>query len=163
MQYSLILDILVAFLLVVTIGYAMVLNKRLGHLRRDKGELEKLALSFTDATGRADGSIATLKSTADDLQDRIDKAGSLHDDLVFLIDRGSVTADRLETTVRAARDESAVGGVSRSEQGLSATKPAAVTPARAAPNANPANRVETAETPASEAEKKLLKAIRKAG
>ena len=72
MQYSLILDILVAFLLVVTIGYAMVLNKRLGLLRRDKGELDKLALSFTDAMGRADDSIATLKSTADVLQDRID-------------------------------------------------------------------------------------------
>ena len=163
MQYSLILDILVAVLLVVTIGYAMVLNKRLGHLRRDKGELENLVLSFTDATGRADNGIATLKSTADVLQDRIDKAGSLHDDLVFLIDRGSVTADRLEATVRAARDESAVGGVLRPEQGLTASDPATATSAGPAQNANPANRVEPAETPASEAKKKLLKAIRKAG
>ena len=141
----------------------MVLNKRLGLLRRDKGELDKLALSFTDAVGRADDSIATLKSTADVLQDRIDKAGSLHDDLVFLIDRGSVTADRLEATVRAARNKPAVGDVPTPEQGLTAAKPTTATPARPAPNANLSNRVEPAETTASEAEKRLLKAIHKAG
>ena len=43
MPYSLILDLFVAVLLVVTIGYAVVLNKRLGRLRGDKAALEKLA------------------------------------------------------------------------------------------------------------------------
>ena len=43
MTYSLIVDLFVAILLVVTIGYAIVLNRRLGKLRGDKAELEKLA------------------------------------------------------------------------------------------------------------------------
>ncbi len=37
--FSLALDVLVAVLLVITIGYAMVLNRRLGRLRRDKSNL----------------------------------------------------------------------------------------------------------------------------
>ncbi|PPR70407.1 MAG: hypothetical protein CFH03_00118 [Alphaproteobacteria bacterium MarineAlpha3_Bin2] len=39
MPYSLILDLFVAVLLVVTIGFAVVLNKRLGNLRGDKAAL----------------------------------------------------------------------------------------------------------------------------
>ena len=36
MTFSLVLDILIAVLLVVTIGYATVLNRRLTGLRKDK-------------------------------------------------------------------------------------------------------------------------------
>ena len=106
MPISLTLDILVAILLVVFIVYAMVLNRKLGLLRRDKTELEKLATTFGDSTLRAEDSIRNLKTTADDLQARIAKAQALADDLAFLIDRGSSAADRLEETVRVARDAS---------------------------------------------------------
>ncbi len=50
MPYSLILDVLVAVLLAVTIGYAVVLNKRLGKLRGDKKDLEK-TVSFIPNEG----------------------------------------------------------------------------------------------------------------
>ncbi|MFQ5618931.1 MAG: DUF6468 domain-containing protein [Rhodospirillales bacterium] len=120
MPFSLALDVLVAVLLVITIGYAMVLNRRLGRLRRDKSELEKLAATFGQATARAEESIGTLKKTADALKERIDNAQALRDDLAFLIDRGGSAADRLEETVRAARKE----GGSRPRSGLK--KPAAV-------------------------------------
>ena len=46
MALSLILDILLASLLVVTIGYAIMLNKRLDALRSDKDELRRLAGDF---------------------------------------------------------------------------------------------------------------------
>jgi hypothetical protein len=105
MPFSLALDVLVAVLLVITIGYAMVLNRRLGRLRRDKSELEKLAATFGQATARAEESIGKLKKTADALKGRIDNAQALRDDLAFLIDRGSSAADRREETVRAARKE----------------------------------------------------------
>lgn len=107
MPVSLILDVLVAILLVIFIAYAMVLNRKLGMLRRDKTELEKLAATFGDSTVRAEDSIRNLKSTADDLQVRIAKAQALADDLAFLIDRGSSSADRLEEAVRVARDTAA--------------------------------------------------------
>ena len=44
MPLSLMLDILIAVLLVVTIVYAIILNRRLGNLRRDREELEQLAI-----------------------------------------------------------------------------------------------------------------------
>ena len=103
--FSLILDIFVAVLLIVMIGYAFTLNKRLGTLRRDKEELQKLALSFGDATLRAEDSTVQLRATIDVLQERIKKAESLRDDLVFLVERGNGTADALEELVRTARDK----------------------------------------------------------
>lgn len=105
MTFSLFLDIFLAILLVVMIGYAVVLNRRLGEVRRDKSELENLASSFGDSTLKAGESIVKLKNTADDLKERIEKAGTLRDDLVFLLERGTSTADRLEEAVRAAREE----------------------------------------------------------
>lgn len=100
-----VLDILVAGLLVVTISYAVMLNRRLRNMRQDRAELEKLATKFADATVRAEHSIRKLKMHADELGGRIDKAQSLRDDLGFLIERGTTTADRLEETVRSARKE----------------------------------------------------------
>ena len=41
MAISLVLDIVVAILLVVTIGYAVTLNRRLDSLRRNKAELKQ--------------------------------------------------------------------------------------------------------------------------
>ncbi len=120
MSFSLALDILVAVLLVVTIVYAAILNRRLGAFRSHKSELDALAASFTEATLRADESVGKLKIMADDLQVRLDKAQALHDDLVFLIDRGGSEADRLEETVRRARDENS----GKETQGLKAPETA---------------------------------------
>ncbi len=143
MPFSLALDVLVAVLLVITIGYAMVLNRRLGRLRRDKSELEKLAATFGQATARAEESIGNLKKTADALKGRIDNAQALRDDLAFLIDRGGSAADRLEETVRAARKE----GASRPRPGLK--KPA---------GAHGNGKI----SPKSTAERELLKALQAA-
>ena len=96
MTFSLIVDLFVAGLLVVTIGYAIVLNRRLGKLRGDKAELEKLASTFGESTVRAEDSIEKLRNTVDMLQDRMEKAEALRDDLAFLIDRGGQAADKLE-------------------------------------------------------------------
>jgi hypothetical protein len=103
MSFAMIIDILVAILLMVTIGYAVVLNNRLGNLRRDRGELEKLAVNFHASTTRADESIASLRSSVDGLQDEIGKAEAMRDDLIFLTERGSSAADRLEEYVRLSR------------------------------------------------------------
>lgn len=103
MSFSIALDIIVAVLLAITIGYGVVLNRKLGNLRSFKTELKSLSSKFGDATARADESVGKLKKTANGLLDSIDKARSLRDDLVFLVDRGDSTADRLEEVVRAAR------------------------------------------------------------
>lgn len=143
MGFSLVLDILVAGLLVVTISYAVMLNRRLRTMRQDKSELEKLAVKFADATVRAEESTSRLRKTAEELRNGIDKAKSLREDLTFLIDRGTSTCDRLEESVRLARREAPPG-------------PREVKP-------EPKRPVEILEEdPKSEAERELIKALRSA-
>ena len=103
MTMSLALDVFVAFLLVITIGLAAILNHRLGRLRRDRSELEKLTAEFRDATSKAEESVNKLKVSTDSLQERIDLAQNLKEDLSFLIDRSGSAADRLEGQIPTAR------------------------------------------------------------
>lgn len=103
MVLSLMLDTILAVLLVVTISYAVVLNRKIGGLRRHRGELEKAAASFEQAIGRAEESVGKLNVSTTALQQRMVKAQELVDDLSFLIDRGEAAADRLENEVRTAR------------------------------------------------------------
>ena len=155
MPYSLILDVLVAILLAVTIGYAVVLNKRLGKLRGDKMDLEKLATKFGESTSRAEESIENLRYTADLLQGGIDKAQTLKDDLSFLIDRGDQAADSLEDLVRRARDISSVGSRPGAGDGAGDSIDTFGQPADAP------DETEGSGT-TSQAEQELLKAIRSA-
>ncbi len=108
MTLSLAIDILVAVLLVATIGFAAVLNRRLGALRDDKEKLEKLVEGLTVAAQRAESGVAGLREAADDigahLQKKVDQGTSLRDDLAYMIDRGGALADRIEGTIRAKRD-----------------------------------------------------------
>lgn len=115
---TLMLDIVVAVLLLVTIGFAIVLNRKLGSLRSHKEELEKLAVTFSQSTARAEDSIHRLKGTTEQLQKGIDKAQGLRDDLTFLIDRGGLTADRLEDGVRGGRGKAKKAGSDQFEDPL---------------------------------------------
>jgi len=101
MPISLMLDILIAVLLVLTIAYAMRLNQRLSQLRSDKNELMKLAKTFAEATVRAEASIQKLKVSSAALKSDVAKAEALKDDLAYLVDRGGRTADEMVDTVRA--------------------------------------------------------------
>ena len=74
MDISLILDLVLVIFLAITICYAVVLNKRLGSLRRDKDSLEKMALNFHASTERAEQSILKLKATGEALKITINKA-----------------------------------------------------------------------------------------
>ncbi|MBT6096680.1 MAG: hypothetical protein HOH04_17480 [Rhodospirillaceae bacterium] len=178
MQISLMLDILVAVLLVVTIGYAVVLNKRLSSLRKDKDELARLAQGFVETTAKAEVGIGELRSMTEILQERIGRAESLRDDLVFLMERGNSTADRLEGVVRDARDQTGAPSASAvtKPSAPAVTKPSAPKPSsRPSPESMADETSKTrepltadpAERPApddvSEAERELLKALRTAG
>ena len=163
MSIALIIDIIVSILLVVTIGYAVVLNKRLGNLRRDRSELEKLAINFHASTARADESIARLRSSVDSLQDQLKKAESMRDDLIFLTERGSAAADHLEDMVRMSRGEAPLAEKPKQNRELLPEKPQPVAKAAAQAadlKANSDDRINS--EPVSEAEKELLKALRSA-
>jgi hypothetical protein len=101
-------DIVVAILLVVTIIYAAMLNRRLAVLRSDKAELQALIQGLTAASHGAEAAVSALKSANDDigrqLESKIGRAQGLCDDLSYMIERGTTLADRLEGAIRARRD-----------------------------------------------------------
>lgn len=107
MTIAVLLDLLVVTLLVVTIVYATILNRRLGALRAGKEELRALINDFTAATERAHIGMKVLRQASEDssraLNEKLDEAGALKDDLSFLVERGGVIADRLEHGIRGAR------------------------------------------------------------
>ena len=144
MNFTLILDVVLITFLAVTIGYAVVLNRKLTQLRRNKAELERLSATFAQATHKAEDSIGRVMTGAEALQERVNKAQGLRDDLAFLIDRAISAAHRLEDAVRTARPRAAPDGP---------------TPTTAPRTSDFEDDIE----PRSEAERELLKAIRSAG
>lgn len=108
MTLTLAIDGIVSVLLVITIGYAIVLNRRLKALRRDKAELQALVKTLAEASQSAEAGVQALKQAAEDvgrqLEKKVQDARSLRDDLAYMVDRGGDLADRLEGTIRTRRE-----------------------------------------------------------
>ena len=107
-EMSLMLEALVAALLVATIIYAAILNRKLGRLRADRAALEAQIARFVECTLRAEASIKQLKATSDEagrsLQQPIDRAMAVRDELVFMIERGDSLSEKLSGRISAARE-----------------------------------------------------------
>lgn len=101
-------DAIVALLLIATIGYSVVLNRRLTSVRADRDKFEDVVRNLNTASQRAEAAVTNLRSTADDLGRRLDKkideARALSDDLVYMIERGGTVADKLAGLIRSGRD-----------------------------------------------------------
>lgn len=117
-HWTLLADTIVAVLLVVTIAYAAILERKLSALRAAKQEMAELIARFTESTTRAESGLAEIRQTAEqtgqNLQQAVDKGNSLADDLVFLVERGDAVAGRLE------RGTAKGHGRARAEPALSA-------------------------------------------
>jgi len=161
------IDIFVAMLLISAIGYGMILNRRIIALRRDQVALERLAASFNKATTRAEASVSNLKKTAQDsskiLNQGIDEAVKIRDDLSFLVDRGKKLGDRLESSIRVVEPAKTRQEVGRHSNNYA--KPSTVPPGLS----EPAKKARTvgAETLGneilkSEVERKFFNALRAA-
>jgi len=147
MDFRVLLDLVIAVLLIATIGYAITLNNRLTALRRNRDQMSKIIASFNEATVRAESSIPKLRRAADEagngLQERVEKAQSLRDDLAFMIERADTMANRLENAVRSARTEvrtpqaAANGPAPRAGWSGSGPSPVQVAPAPIAPAVGP--------------------------
>ena len=169
---SLGLEVAFAVLLITSIGYAIVLNRKLGNLRQHKEELERLAMTFSQSTIRAEDGVKRLKSSTAQMQNSIVKAQSLRDDLALLIDRGSLTADRLEESVRDKRPQAietkpsgsgnALGSVDNIYDEVSASGETVVYSDERANKLNKKNKQGSPEEQKSQAEKDLIEALRQA-
>lgn len=119
MPISLVLDIIISVLLVLTIAYAVRLNQRLSQLRSDKNELLQLAKTFAEATTRAEAGIQNLKINSEALQAEVKRAMALKDDLSYLVERGGRSADEMVANVRAPmRPSHPESGLGVSQQGM---------------------------------------------
>ncbi len=185
MEFNLIIDALIAVLLVATIAYAAVLNRKLGVLRDAKSEMEALIASFSESTERAGSGVESLRQEAgrsgEALQNKVETARGLVDDLGFLIEKGTKLAERLDGGIGDARAKPVAAGLVAERAPAAPTqaeRPAAVVakaeigaarangaPAdapgdvqgRADPGADPAPHAGTADLAAAESE--LLKAL----
>jgi len=106
MPVGMILEGLVAVLLVVTIVYSAILDRRLKALRTGQDGLKALIEGLDGATRRAQTSINELKAAADaagqNLSVQVSKARGLTDELQIMIEAGNGLADRLEGARSAA-------------------------------------------------------------
>lgn len=95
----LILDVVIAGLLIATIVYAIMLNRRIKSLRDSRDELADLIRGLNDATANAEAGVRGLRKaageTGENLQRAIDKGGKLAEELRFMIESGESLADRL--------------------------------------------------------------------
>ncbi|MBL8631241.1 MAG: hypothetical protein JNM81_16525 [Rhodospirillaceae bacterium] len=127
MTLETILNLLVIALLIPTIIFAVILNRRLSALRKSRDELAKVVANFNDATLRAEAGIPKLKKATNEasmaLKDRVEKAQALRDDLAFMIERAEEMAGKLETGVRVARSEAAFGAAAAQPQAAPAPGP----------------------------------------
>lgn len=104
---SLFVDVTVVTLLIVTIVFAAVLNRRLSAWRQDRGEFERLIAKFNEAAARAEAGVERLKAASEQtgktLQQAVTKGQSLREDLAYLVERAEPLADKLTESVRASR------------------------------------------------------------
>ncbi|MTI19276.1 chemotaxis protein [Rhodobacteraceae bacterium RKSG542] len=106
MDIGLIVECIVALLLVVTICYCWVLNKRLKRLRSDEESLRATISELITATEIAERAILGLKSTAGNadrtLGARLDEAENVSRKLTDQLDFGQGVLDRIGNVAHGA-------------------------------------------------------------
>lgn len=165
-KLNLLLDVIIIVLLAATIVYAVILNSRLAQLRDNRDDLARLVAAFNDATARAESGIPKLRRAAEEagnaLQERVEKAQTLRDDLAFMIERADSMAGKLENSVRQAREEARPAAPppvlpqvapARSSRSKASVEPAPI-PAEPEPDL-----ADSLDDERSEAERELLRAL----
>lgn len=104
MTVTLALDAVMVALLIATIAYCVILERRLRALRADQGAFMRMIGAFGEATARAEDSIRRLTAASAEHGARLDEkaatAQAIVDELAFLTERAERLADRL-AAVRA--------------------------------------------------------------
>jgi hypothetical protein len=110
-SFGLAIESLVAVLLVLTIGYCMLLNKRLKRLRADEQSLKATISELITATEIAERAIGGLKHTVRDVNDNLGNQISLATDLSRQLAKqlaeGDAVMRRLTRIALAARPPTA--------------------------------------------------------
>lgn len=101
---GIILDIIILCVLAATIIHARRLSRQFAEMQQGRKTFEKLIESINQAAARADGATKSLREAAqqggDRLQDRINTARGLADELEIIVQAGDSLAERLEGLAR---------------------------------------------------------------
>ena len=104
---SLLIESLVAVLLVLTIGYCLILNRRLKRLRADESSLRATIAELVTATTVAERAIEGLRTTVTDcdatLGERLRNAERISADLSGDLKRGAELISRIHRIAVAAK------------------------------------------------------------
>lgn len=99
------IEMLVAVLLAVTIGYCVLVNRKLVQLRSDQSELKMIVRDLHAATNQAELAIAGLRQSAQtaeqSLGGQLEMVRSLDEQLKGNIGQGEVLLAKLSTVTRA--------------------------------------------------------------
>ena len=158
LPWAIILDVMLVVLLIATIIYALMLNRRLALLRSDGVKMEDFIQRLNSASQRAEAALGGIKMTAENAQnvmaENAGKAAALRDELLFLIDRGEKLSDDLAVSRPPADNVAAKAGTSQDDKG-NPSNPLSDPPAgrRGAASVDQT-------TQQSQAERELLRALR---
>jgi len=107
MSIPLLIDIVVITLLIATIIYAIILNRRLETIYQSRAELKTFLESFSSSLVQAQDSVKQLQGAGESafglINEEMGKAQSLRDDLNYLMERGEPIANDLDDAIREAR------------------------------------------------------------
>ncbi len=105
--FEIILEVLVVVLLITTIVYAVILNRKLNTVRQGKAEFEALVKDLNVALEQAGQGIGAFRQLSEGNSSRLNEvvkeARELHEDLTFLVERGASIADTLVDSTRERR------------------------------------------------------------
>ena len=180
-----ILDSLLIMLLLVTIIYAVILNRKLNRLRGNHDEMEVFVDKLNIACSRAETATAGLRNAGESgkavFRESASKAEALRDELAFLVERADIVTGRLasvsEGTTVFPRDTEPQGSSKKAESMRKPGQSRPVSETRRGKSAGRADEQARANEQAragqaaadadnvslrSEAEEELLKALRNA-
>lgn len=104
---NLLLNILILAALGVTIFYCLRLSRQFNQMRADRKAFETLIQSLNFASARAEASIQSFREVAvgngDILQDKINKARGMAEELEIMVQAGDNLADRLQNLAEKSR------------------------------------------------------------
>lgn len=107
MTLALLMDLILVCMLGTMIAYCVVLNRRLGHLRRTETEMKTLMAKFAEATERAEANLQSIKLNAVELSSTIGRqvarGGELSQELDVMIVSAERVAERLDGKVAEQR------------------------------------------------------------
>lgn len=113
LSLGLVIEGAVAILLATTIGYCMVLNRRIANLQADRTALQQMIADLVQATTLANTAIGGLRETAveadEKLNQRLNEAERFAIELANHVNAGQAVMDRIAKITQAAHSSRSAG------------------------------------------------------